>query len=146
MGPLGVPELIIIFVVALVVFGPRKLPELGRSLGKSLSEFKRASNELRNTLDEEIQAEDRRAALRTTTTTTAAAPVAASQTDYGAPDDDYDAGYPDTDPPQDDYRAGAAPQDESSSPPQGQDEARGQESVTAPAGALPETVARGQHG
>ncbi|MCC7042308.1 MAG: twin-arginine translocase TatA/TatE family subunit [Acidobacteria bacterium] len=59
---LGTPELIIIFVVALIVFGPRKLPELGRSLGKSLSEFKRASNELRSTLDEEIRMEDRRAA------------------------------------------------------------------------------------
>jgi sec-independent protein translocase protein TatA len=59
---LGTPELIIIFVVALIVFGPRKLPELGRSLGKSLSEFKRASNELRSTLDEEIRLEDRRAA------------------------------------------------------------------------------------
>ena len=61
MGPLGLPELVIIFVVALVIFGPRKLPELGRSLGKSLSEFKRASNELRNTLDEEIRAEERKA-------------------------------------------------------------------------------------
>ena len=55
MGPLGVPELIVIFVVALLVFGPRKLPELGRSLGKGLSEFKRASNDLRNTLEEEIR-------------------------------------------------------------------------------------------
>jgi TatA/E family protein of Tat protein translocase len=61
MGPLGIPELVIIFIVALIVFGPRKLPELGRSLGKSLSEFKRASNELRSTLDEEIRLEDRRA-------------------------------------------------------------------------------------
>ena len=59
MGPLGFPELIIIFVVALIVFGPRKLPELGRSLGKGLSEFKRASNELRTTLDDEIRNEDR---------------------------------------------------------------------------------------
>jgi sec-independent protein translocase protein TatA len=61
MGPLGFPELIIIFVVALIVFGPRKLPELGRSLGKGLSEFKRASNELQNTLDEEIRSEERKA-------------------------------------------------------------------------------------
>ena len=40
-GSIGMPELIIIFVIALIIFGPRKLPELGRSLGKSLSEFKR---------------------------------------------------------------------------------------------------------
>ncbi len=45
MGPIGIPEMIIIAVVALIFFGPRKLPELGRSLGKSLAEFKRASND-----------------------------------------------------------------------------------------------------
>jgi len=60
-GSIGMPELLIIFVVALIVFGPRKLPDLGRSLGKSLAEFKRASNELRSTLDEEIRIEDRKA-------------------------------------------------------------------------------------
>jgi sec-independent protein translocase protein TatA len=60
-GSIGMPELIIIFVIALIIFGPRKLPELGRSLGKSLSEFKRASNELRSTLEEEIRVEDQRA-------------------------------------------------------------------------------------
>ena len=59
-GPIGVWEAVIILVIALIVFGPRKLPELGRSLGKSLGEFKRASNELRNTLDEEIRIEERR--------------------------------------------------------------------------------------
>jgi len=57
-GPIGMPELIIIFVVALIVFGPRKLPDLGKSLGKSLAEFKRASNDLRSTLEEEIRIED----------------------------------------------------------------------------------------
>jgi TatA/E family protein of Tat protein translocase len=71
---LGTPELIIIFVVALIVFGPRKLPELGRSLGKSLSEFKRASNELRSTLDEEIRLEDRRAAAAASQTPAVTAP------------------------------------------------------------------------
>ena|SRR5579871_1490879 len=60
MGPVGFPELLIIFTIALIVFGPRKLPELGKSLGKSIAEFKRASNELKNTLDEEIRAEERR--------------------------------------------------------------------------------------
>jgi len=54
-GSIGMPELIIIFVIALIIFGPRKLPELGKSLGKSLAEFKRASNELKSTLEEEIQ-------------------------------------------------------------------------------------------
>jgi TatA/E family protein of Tat protein translocase len=59
-GSLGTPELIIIFVIALIVFGPRKLPELGKSLGRSLAEFKRASNELKSTLDEEIRQEERK--------------------------------------------------------------------------------------
>jgi sec-independent protein translocase protein TatA len=59
-GSIGVPELIIIFTIALIIFGPRKLPELGRSLGRSLAEFKRASNELRATLDDEIRADEQR--------------------------------------------------------------------------------------
>ena len=62
-GSIGMPELIIIFVIALIIFGPRKLPELGRSLGKSLSEFKRASNELKSTLEEEIRLDEQRANL-----------------------------------------------------------------------------------
>lgn len=59
-GSIGMPELIIIFVIALIVFGPRKLPELGRSLGRSLAEFKKASNELRSTLEEEIRVEEQK--------------------------------------------------------------------------------------
>ncbi len=59
-GSIGVPELIIILTIALIIFGPRKLPELGRSLGKSLAEFKRASNELRSTLDDEIRLDEQR--------------------------------------------------------------------------------------
>jgi len=62
-GSIGMPELIIIFVIALIIFGPRKLPELGRSLGKSLAEFKKASNELKSTLEEEIRLEEQRSAL-----------------------------------------------------------------------------------
>ena len=57
---IGMPELIVIMLLALLIFGPRKLPELGRSLGRSLGEFKRASNELRTTLDEEIRIEEER--------------------------------------------------------------------------------------
>ena len=72
-GPIGMPELIIIFVIALIIFGPRKLPELGRSLGKSLSEFKKASNELRSTLEEEIRIDEQRANLEATKAASAAA-------------------------------------------------------------------------
>jgi TatA/E family protein of Tat protein translocase len=57
-GSIGMPELIIIFVIALIIFGPRKLPELGRTLGKSLAEFKRATNELKSTLEDEIRLEE----------------------------------------------------------------------------------------
>ena len=84
-GSIGMPELLIILTLALIIFGPRKLPELGRSLGKSLGEFKRASNELRNTLEEEIRVEEER------TTDTGrprsaehATPRRASGTDEGA--------------------------------------------------------------
>ncbi len=62
MGNIGMQELIVIFVIALIIFGPRKLPELGKSLGKSIAEFKRASNELRNTLEEEIRVDDQQKA------------------------------------------------------------------------------------
>jgi sec-independent protein translocase protein TatA len=62
MGPIGMPELVIIFVIALIIFGPRKLPELGKSLGRSLNEFKRASNELKSTLEDEIRVEEQRTA------------------------------------------------------------------------------------
>ena len=61
---IGIPELIIILTIALIIFGPRKLPELGRSLGRSLNEFKRASNELKHTLEDEIRIEDQRSAER----------------------------------------------------------------------------------
>jgi TatA/E family protein of Tat protein translocase len=49
-------------VIALIIFGPRKLPELGKSLGRSIAEFKRASNDLRNTLEEEIRVDEQRQA------------------------------------------------------------------------------------
>lgn len=55
MGQLGIPELIVIFVIALLVFGPKKLPELGKSLGKGLSEFKRATSEMKSSWDEQMR-------------------------------------------------------------------------------------------
>jgi sec-independent protein translocase protein TatA len=53
---IGMPELIIILVIALIVIGPQKLPEIARSLGKGLAEFKRAADDLRQNVDEESRA------------------------------------------------------------------------------------------
>ena len=55
MGPLGWPETVFIFFLALILFGPKKLPELGRTVGKALTEFRRASTELKATFDREIK-------------------------------------------------------------------------------------------
>src|ERR1041385_6207316 len=53
-GPLGMQEMVFIFVLALLIFGPKKLPELGKTLGKAMTEFRRASNELKSTFDREM--------------------------------------------------------------------------------------------
>jgi len=104
-GSIGMPELIIIFVIALIIFGPRKLPELGRSLGKSLSEFKRASNELKSTLEEEIRLDEQRANLEASRAATAAAAAAAPPPVQATPGDSTTAG------------SSAAPADSTAIPP-----------------------------
>jgi len=57
-GSIGPTELILIFVIALLVFGPKKLPEIGKSVGKALGEFKKASEEIKGRIEEEIQASE----------------------------------------------------------------------------------------
>ena len=91
MGSIGMPEMLVILVIALIIFGPRKLPELGKSLGRSLAEFKRASNDLKSTLEEEIKIEEQQA-KRAESTPIPPAPVAppvpedhsTSRADHGA--------------------------------------------------------------
>jgi sec-independent protein translocase protein TatA len=55
MGPIGFQELVLILIIALLVFGPKKLPELGRSLGKTLAEFRRASNDIKQSIERELE-------------------------------------------------------------------------------------------
>lgn len=57
-GSLGVPEMMMIFVVALLLFGPRQMPQIGKSIGKALGEFRRASNEFKRTIEDEVAGED----------------------------------------------------------------------------------------
>lgn len=55
---IGMQELIVIFIIALIVVGPKKLPELAKALGRGFAEFKRAANEVRQTIDTEINLDD----------------------------------------------------------------------------------------
>ena len=54
-GSIGGPEVILLFIVALLIFGPRKLPELGRSIGKAMADFRRATNDFKSNLEREVQ-------------------------------------------------------------------------------------------
>lgn len=57
-GSLGVPEMVMIFVVALILFGPRQMPQIGKSIGRALAEFRRASNEFKRTIEDEVAGAD----------------------------------------------------------------------------------------
>ena len=62
-GTLGGPELLLILVIALIVFGPRKLPEIGKSIGKMMVEFRRASNDFKRTIEDEVEADKMRQSI-----------------------------------------------------------------------------------
>ena len=57
-GSLGIPELLLIFAVILIVFGPRRIPEIGRTLGKALAEFRKATDDLKGTIEREVRLEE----------------------------------------------------------------------------------------
>ena len=98
-GSIGMPELIIILVIALIIFGPRKLPELGKSLGRSLSEFKKASTDLQNTLEQEIKIEEQKEAEEKTkskfeSTTKFGSDVTAASSEIDSNDSNNDTAPP----------------------------------------------------
>ncbi len=74
-GTLGGPELFLILVIALIVFGPRKLPEIGQSMGRMLREFRKASSEFKRTVEDEVEA-DRRQTTPQIRPPTGAPPIA----------------------------------------------------------------------
>ena len=109
MGPLGVPEMIFIFVLALLILGPKKLPEVGRTIGKAMAEFRRASNELKGTFEREMNNLEREGdsikeasgMYSTTSSTASAAPASlsgASGVPYEYPYDDYSGSHESTTP------------------------------------------------
>ena len=66
-GSLGVPELLLIFAVILIVFGPRRIPEIGRTLGKAMGEFRKATDDLKSTIEREVRLEELKSIAPTTT-------------------------------------------------------------------------------
>ena len=97
MGPLGIPELIFLFVITLLVFGPKKLPELGRTFGKGLAEFRRASNELRSTFQTEMDSIEREnAEVKEVTKEISSEVNKQLSTNYDDSEDDYYSEYDDT--------------------------------------------------
>lgn len=88
MGPIGWPETVFIVILALLLFGPKKLPELGRTLGKAITEFRRASAELRSTFDREMRNIERESAVVKENTSTH------FQDSYNYDYSSYDTGTP----------------------------------------------------
>lgn len=91
MGPIGVPEMVAIFVIALLLFGPKKLPELGRTLGKAITEFRRASNELKSTFETHLNDLEKEVQLEKTP----AYSSSSSPSTYPYPHDEYGQYNPD---------------------------------------------------
>jgi TatA/E family protein of Tat protein translocase len=84
MGPVGVQEMIVIFILALLLFGPKKLPELGRTIGKALTEFRRASNDLKATFEREMHSLEQESASLKEVTHKAATDIYDSSFDESA--------------------------------------------------------------
>jgi TatA/E family protein of Tat protein translocase len=81
---IGMPELVIIFVIALLVFGPKELPKIGKTIGKAMGEFRRASDELKEGIQREIDLADREPTEETPTPEAASSTVPAEPRESGS--------------------------------------------------------------
>lgn len=129
MGTFGVQEMMVIFILALLLFGPKKLPELARMLGKGLSEFRRAKNELKNTFDTHMRELEREARMDELKNNPTATPPATTYNPYS-----YAADESGKLPSEYNYNGS-----ESSYPSEPPVETH----VTTPAAVVPDTIARG---
>jgi sec-independent protein translocase protein TatA len=131
MGPLGWQETVFIFVLALLIFGPKKLPELGKQLGKAITEFRRASTELKATFDRELKTlEQENESLKEVSSQ-----YATDTYNYDYNSYDYTSDDPNSYPPESQDSTAASTPTESASAPQGAES----ESAALPEG----TVAHG---
>ncbi|HSY52116.1 MAG TPA: TatA/E family twin arginine-targeting protein translocase [Thermoanaerobaculia bacterium] len=113
-GSLGIPELLLIFIVALIVFGPKKLPEIGRTLGKAMGEFKKATDDFKNTIEREVHVEELKQ-LATSSTITVPVEETVSRTEPAAAAvTEAELGEPVSEPEQ----AASHPGEQSEPPPQ----------------------------
>ena len=83
---LGMPEVVLILVIALIVFGPRKLPELGKSLGQAMQQFRRASDDFKRTWEQEVELDKVR---KTDTATISSSHDYSSSNSYNDPYNPY---------------------------------------------------------
>jgi len=133
MGPVGVQEMVVIFLVALLLFGPKKLPELGKSIGKAITEFRRAQSELKATFESHMRELEKENESIKEVTRSYTSDVFNSFTNYDSSYSDSAANHADS------LAAAINPPTESASAPQG---AETTVSVEAPAnGTVPRTAA-----
>jgi TatA/E family protein of Tat protein translocase len=133
MGPVGVQEMVVIFLVALLLFGPKKLPELGKSIGKAITEFRRAQSELKATFESHMRELEKENESIKEVTRSYTSDVFNSFTNYDSSYSDSAANHADS------LAAAINPPTVSASAPQG---AEPTVSVEAPAnGTVPRTAA-----
>jgi len=137
-GTLGGPELFLIFVVALIVFGPRKLPDIGKSLGRMMSEFRRASNDFKSTIESEVESEKIKESMRIAPPKVK--PVKASPPAVAAADGADHA--PEADPPPGSSAPTDSPSAGDAEPATSGTAPEGTADVPTPAEPLPTTVSR----